>query len=198
MQAREKVQQALQKYLQRLEEHDRVELEKYKRDTNIVYYSLKEEKLNIKLSEIEVARKNNNHRVSWQLINEICGRRIIRKGQLKGKTQQERIRNWYNHFQTLLGNPPDIVNEDEEIPTILHNLGIKEGAFTQEEYQRAKKAIVEAKACGEDGVSPEVLKRCQVNDIILEFYNTALLHHKKPSQWSLANIIPIPKPGDLS
>ena len=80
----------------------------------------------------------------------------------------------------------------------MDNLGIKEGAFTQEEYQRAKKAIVEGKAGGEDGVSPEVLKRCQVNDIILEFCNTALLHHKKPSQWSLANIIPIPKTGDLS
>ena len=75
----------------------------------------------------------------------------------------------------------------------MNNLGIKEGAFTQEEYLRAKKAIVEGKACGEDGVSPEMLKRCQVNDIILEFCNTALLHHKKPSQWSLANIILIPK-----
>ena len=93
MQAREKVQQALQKYLQRLEEDDRVELEKYKMDLNSVYNTLKEEEPNIKLSEIEVARRNNNHRVSWQLINELCGRRTTSKGQLKGKTQQERIRN---------------------------------------------------------------------------------------------------------
>ena len=56
---------------------------------------------------------------------------------------------------------------------------------------------MEGKDCGEDGVSPEVLKRCQVNDIILEFCNTALLYPKKPSQWSLANIILILKPGDL-
>ena len=80
----------------------------------------------------------------------------------------------------------------------MDNLGIRGGAFTQEEYQRAKKAIVEGKAGWVDGVSPEVLKRCQVDDIILEFCNTALLHCKKPSQWSLANIIPIPKTGDLS
>ena len=40
MQAREKVQQALQKYLQRLEEDDRVELEKYKMDLNSVYVTL--------------------------------------------------------------------------------------------------------------------------------------------------------------
>ena len=91
MQAREKVQQALQKYLQRLEEDDRVELEKYNMDLNSVYNTLKEEELNIKLSEIEVARRNNNHRLSWQLINELCGTRTTRKEQLKGKTQQERI-----------------------------------------------------------------------------------------------------------
>ena len=94
MQAREKVQQALQKYLQRLEKDDRVELEKYKIDLNSVYNTLKEEKLNIKLSEIEVARRNNNHRVSWQLINELCARRTTRKGQLKDKIQQERIEYW--------------------------------------------------------------------------------------------------------
>ena len=84
MQVRKKVQQALQKYLQRSEEDDRVELETYKRDLNSVYNLLKEEELNIKLSEIEVARRNNNHRVSWQLINELCGRRITKRGQLKG------------------------------------------------------------------------------------------------------------------
>ena len=37
MQAREKVQQVLQKYLQRLKEDDRVELEKYKMDLNSAY-----------------------------------------------------------------------------------------------------------------------------------------------------------------
>ena len=105
MQAREKYSRALQKYLQRLEKDERVELEKYKRDINSVYNSLKDEELNIILSEIEVARRNNNHRVHWQLINELYGRRITRKGQLKGKTQQERIRNWYNHFQTLIWKP---------------------------------------------------------------------------------------------
>ena len=36
------------------------------------------------------------------------------------------------------------------------------------------------------------------NEIILKFCNTALLHRKKSSQWSLANIIPIPKTEDLS
>ena len=102
MRVREKVQQVLEKYLQRLEEDDRVELEKYKMDLNSVYNTLKEKELNIKLSQIEAARKNSNQSASWQLINELCYRRTTRKGQLKGKTQHKQIRKWYNHFQTLL------------------------------------------------------------------------------------------------
>ena len=82
--------------------------------------------------------------------------------------------------------------------TCVHVLFLCEGTFTQKEYQRAKKAIVEGKAGGEDGVSPEVLKKFQVDDIILKFCNTALLNLKEPSQWPLANTIPIPKTGDLS
>ena len=89
--------------------------------------------------------------------------------QLKGGSQKERLENWYNHFQTLLGNPPDIEDEDEEIPIIVENLDIKEGHFSHDEYAQAKSAIVEGQVNGEDGILPEVLKRCDVDDIILYF-----------------------------
>ena len=49
-----------------------------------------------------------------------------------------------------------------------------------------------------DCIPPEVLKRCNLDDIILEFCNQTLLHGKKPEQWSILNIVPIPKAGDLS
>ena len=45
---------------------------------------------------------------------------------------------------------------------------------------------------------PEVLKRCDLDDEILGFCNRALLEGRKPEQWSIMNIIPIPKSGDLS
>ena len=57
---------------------------------------------------------------------------------------------------------------------------------------------MEGKASGEDSIPPEVLKRCDLNDIVLDFCNDALLEGKKPSQWSVPNNVPIPKSGDLS
>ncbi|CAH1266614.1 Hypp3435 [Branchiostoma lanceolatum] len=75
---------------------------------------------------------------------------------------------------------------------------IRDGPFDQEEYEKARKSLVEEKACGEDGIPPEVLKRCKgLDTIILDFCNRALIEGEKPEQWSLLNIIPIPKSGDL-
>ena len=58
---------------------------------------------------------------------------------------------------------------------------------------------MEGKTSGEDNIPPEVLKRCDLDNIVMNFCNDALLEGKKPrSQWSILNIAPIPKSGDLS
>ena len=132
------------------------------------------------------------------MINDITGRKASAQGQLKGETQKDRVTNWYNHFKNLLGSPPNISDEDEEIAPILEGLDIKVGPFSLEWYEKAKKSLVEGKSCGEDNIPPEVLKRCNLDDIVLDFCNGALLKGKKPSQWSILNIVPIPKSGDLS
>ena len=54
------------------------------------------------------------------------------------------------------------------------------------------------KACGDDGFPPEVLKWCDLDDILLELCNKALLEKVVPDQWRVSNIIPIPKKGDLT
>jgi len=116
---------------------------------------------------------------------------------IKGRTQDERLKSWHTHFQQLLGNPPNIGDEVDEVSQIIPPLNMKLGAFDKEEYEKAKKAIKEGKSCGADEIRPEVLKRCDLDDIVLEFCNRALLG-QKPKQWSMLNIIPIPKSGDLS
>ena len=45
---------------------------------------------------------------------------------------------------------------------------------------------------------PEVIKRCNIDDIILGFCNDILIKDEKPEQLSILNIIPLPKKGDLS
>eukprot|EP00057_Strongylocentrotus_purpuratus_P013705 XP_011668179.1 PREDICTED: uncharacterized protein LOC105440107 [Strongylocentrotus purpuratus] len=123
---------------------------------------------------------------------------VIASGQLKGDTQKDRVINWFNHFKNLLGSPPDIDDEDEEILPILESLNIKTGPFDLKEYSKAIKSLVEGKSFGEDGIPPEVLKRCDLDEIILSFCNNALINEEKPHQWSILNIVPIPKSGDLS
>ena len=131
--------------------------------------------MSAKIYQIDKAQKDNSYQLSWKLINEISDRKVSRKGQIEGDTKEERINNWYKHFQGLLGNPPDIQENEDEIEKVIENLNINDGPFTQEEYQEAKRSITEGEAAGYDNITPEVLKRCEIDDEILSFCNKALL-----------------------
>ena len=52
--------------------------------------------------------------------------------------------------------------------------------FTFEKVAEAKKQAKEEKAPGEDGIMPEVLKRINIDDIILTFSNKLLIEREKP------------------
>ena len=52
--------------------------------------------------------------------------------------------------------------------------------FSKEEYLDAKKKITEGKASGSGMISPKVLKRCNLDDIILQYANDLLLNNEKP------------------
>jgi hypothetical protein len=195
--ARDNIKEAYSLYEQDISEESRLTYKETKTKLGEAYNLVTEEDLGKKLKEVETAHANCKHGLSWKLINDITGRKASKKGQLMGDTQKERVKNWYNHFKNLLGSPPTIEDEDEDIPIILEGIKIKEGPFDHEEYQKAKKSLVEGKSCGEDGIPPEVLKNCDLDDIILKFCNNALLDGQMPDQWSILNIVPIPKSGDL-
>ena len=95
-----------------------------------------------------------------------------------------------------------IEDENEMIIQVIQHLEIKCGDFEMYEYKLAKEVIKEGKSCGVDEIRPEVLKcevfRCNIDEIILYFCNKSLLDKMKPTQWSILNIIPIPKKGDPS
>ena len=119
---------------------------------------------------------------------------------LKGRNKEERVTNCHGYFTALLGKPPKIINENKSINNVLdeNELNIKVGPFTKSEYENVRKQVKENKATGPDGISPEVLKRCEINDIIIGFANKILINHEKPTQLQESDMIPIPKKGDLS
>ena len=57
---------------------------------------------------------------------------------------------------------------------------------------------MEGKAYGDDSISPEVMKRVDIDDVILKFCNDALCDGLIPDQWKLSNIVPVPKKVDLN
>ena len=196
--ARDKLKAAYERHTQIDSREIALEFEEGKRQLDKAYEEVNAEFLDKRLQEVENASLNQQHNMSWKLINDISGRKRTRSENLKGKTKEERLKGWYTHFKDLLGNPPVVNDEDEEIPQIFEDLPITCDTFDQEEYQKAKKSIKEGKSFGEVGIPPELLTKCKIDDITLEFCNKALLERQKPDQWTLLNLIPVPKSGDLS
>ena len=68
------------------------------------------------------------------------------------------------------------IEEDEPITQVLPPLEIKRGPFDINEYKRAKDTIKDGKSYGMDEIRPEVLKRCDLDAIVLQFCNRALIN----------------------
>lgn len=198
VQARTKIQQVFEHYQNKPDEDQRINLETAKKSLQEIYLEIADEELNNMIDEINSADTMHNHQNSWKLVNEISGRKKAKTAIIKGKSKKERVENWHNHFSKLLGKEPSVEEEDEEIKQIFGELPIKTGPFEMEEYKKIKKKMKTGKAAGPDGIPPEVLKLCDLDDTILEFANKFISNLEKPDQWSENNLIPIPKSGNLS
>ena len=199
VEARTKVQEEFEKYQVKANNEDqRVKFEAAKKSLQEVYLEIADEELNNMIDQITSSDAIHNHRASWKIVNEISDRKKGRTAVLKGKSKEERLKNWYTHFNNLLGKEPTVDDENEEIKQIFSELPIKNGPFKMEEYKAAKKKMKTGKAAGPDEIPPEVLKLCDLDEIVLQFANKLLVNLEKPDQWSENNLIPIPKQGNLS
>jgi len=90
---RERTKKAYHTYQEHTDEGGRQELEEAKDRLEEAYKLVAEEELTSHIHEVEEAQKHHKYSRSWQLINEISGRCTSRKGQLKGTSQQEIVKN---------------------------------------------------------------------------------------------------------
>ena len=195
--ARINLQTASKKYEIKRSKENRIEVKACKQAINNIYEELEEKELTERINDINQAHVTQQHGKAWKLINDITGRKNTPAGKLNAKSQEERKKLWYDHFSKLLGEKPTLHDEEEEIEDILVNLGIDDGPFTMEEYKKAVNTCKEGKSPGEDGIVPELLKRCNFDDIMLDYCNRLHIQGEKPDQWAINNIKPLPKKGDL-
>ena len=110
-----------------------------------VYDQAYEEELESMISKVEKADARVQQAESWKLINQIRGRKALKKGIIKGHSSIERVDSWQKHFSELLGKEPNIpdMNDSEEIQTAFNktDLNIKTGPFTMDEYQEVKSTL---------------------------------------------------------
>ena len=196
--AREEMEVASKKFFATGSEDDNESMKQAKKFLFVSYDRLREEEIMEKVDQVQHAHGAGRYGEAWKVINEVTGRKKAKEGQVAGSSPEERVATWFTHFQKLLGDAPSVEDSEEDIPTVFSDLNIDDGPFTEEEYAKAKSTLKQGKSPGPDNIPPEVLKNCGLDDIVLEICNMALMKNNKPEQWSLSNIIPVPKKGNLS
>ena len=164
--AREEVNSAFNSYHTEATDENHLLLQSEKDNLKKAYNIVFEEELENNIRKVENADAKSQHKESWRLINQISGRKTIKKGKIKANTNEERIEKWYQYFKQLLGNEPTISN-DEEVSIILNNLEIDDGPFTYNEIWKVKRNLKTGKAAGPDGITADVIKYCDLDKIIL-------------------------------
>ena len=153
------------------------------------------DRIHSKSDKIRDSVEDRQSRIAWQTINEVSRRKNTAKAKLKAENQQERIKQWKQHFENLLENPPKITHEP--ITRIISKqLDIKLGPFTQEELDSVLRKIKNRKAAGLDEIPPEVWKTRQFDDILLRHCN-AVYNQNPIDRWIKGCILPFTKKGDL-
>ena len=162
------------------------------------YAKVEEETLARKISLAEKAADRCKNKESWDLVNEVSGRKKNFCGLIEGGGSEGRLKAWKDHFTKLLGQPPQVPDDQIIIDPVHPPLNISTDDFDKIELELAKDKTTEGKACGVDGITPEVMKRVDIDDIILEFCNKTLHNGDIPDQWRHLNIVPVPKKGNLT
>ena len=128
------------------------------------------------------------------MINEVSRRKSTVKAKQKATSQQDRIHLWKQHFENLLGNPPEVTHEP--ITRIISKqLDIKLRPFTQVELDSVLRKIKDRKAAGLDEIPPEVWKTRKFDDMLLRH---SVYNQNPIDRWIKGCILPSPKKCDFT
>ena len=118
------------------------------------------------------------------------------RGKLKADNPAERVKLWKDHFVSLLGQPPEITNNQPISKVVEGIVPISTEDFNIEELQKCIKSFKNNKAASVDNIPIEVWKSCALELPLLNVCNKAL-NGERPDMWVKSNIITLPKRGTL-
>ena len=147
-----------------------LKLKKAQNELASIYQKEQTEYVQNQIDKMRDLVEDRQSRIAWETINEVSRRKSTTKAKLKATNQQERIKQWKQHFENLQGNPPKVTYEP--ITRIISKqLDIKLGLFTHEGLDSVLRKIKNRKATGLDEIPPEVWKTRQFDDILLRHCN---------------------------
>ena len=94
-----------------------------------IYLKEQSEYIQNQFDKIRNSVKDRQSRIAWQTIYEVSRRKSTAKPKLKATSQRDRMHLWKQHFENLLGNPPEVTHEPIT-KIISKQLDIKLGPFT--------------------------------------------------------------------
>ena len=103
---------------------------------------------------VEAAQGEHQYSESWKVINEMCGRKRPKEGQVAGNSSEERVTTWLTRVRNLLGTHQTMEDAEKEIPAVLRDLNIDDGPFTTGEFAKVKASLRQGKSA--DSIPPVV------------------------------------------
>lgn len=114
------------------------------------------------------------------------------------KSNEVKIEDLYDHFNTLLGQIDD--TEEDDFEFINNQDNELDAPITEEEIRKAVFKQKNNNASGPDELSAEIIKASYVviSPYLVSIFNNLFNNSKYPDSWSLGYIVPIFKGGDKS
>ena len=100
--ARHHLKEAYNKHVIENSKDSSIEVESRERKLDEAYETANWQYLEKKLNEFVEASKHYQHKMAWDLVNKISGRKKSRSGRLKGTTKEERVRTGMVIFNNYL------------------------------------------------------------------------------------------------
>ncbi|XP_066924271.1 uncharacterized protein [Clytia hemisphaerica] len=143
--------------------------------------------------------KNLSNRVAmkhaWDLVKKISGKKAHSVIFIEG---ENRLKCWETHFKNLLNSEPQNRTAPDPVHKVFDEWNeIPSGLFSKEETDKAAQQLKNGKAPGSDGLPPEFWKLPKTREKLHQFCNETFLGNRPP-EWGIANLIPVPKKGDLT